>query len=236
MNCYHPTIVAALLLGSAAAARGAVAPDAAVVQAEDDRAAAIAKASAATVAVFDAKGEGGGSGVLISPDGFAVTNFHVTAPCGAAMKCGLNDGKLYDAVIVGIDPVGDVALIQLFGRDDFPVAEIGDSDKVRVGDWCFAAGNPFLLADDFTPSISYGLVSGIHRYQYPAGTLLEYTDCIQTDAAIIVREARPRQRRRRLRDLGEPGDAFRPDAQERPHCRSCDARRHSLDRGGERRR
>lgn len=184
MNCYHPTIVAALLLGSAAAARGAVAPDAAVVQAEDDRAAAIAKASAATVAVFDAKGEGGGSGVLISPDGFAVTNFHVTAPCGAAMKCGLNDGKLYDAVIVGIDPVGDVALIQLFGRDDFPVAEIGDSDKVRVGDWCFAAGNPFLLADDFTPSISYGLVSGVHRYQYPAGTLLEYTDCIQTDAAI----------------------------------------------------
>ena len=121
---------------------------------------------------------------MISPDGFAVTNFHVTAPCGAAMKCGLNDGKLYDAVIVGIDPVGDVALIQLLGRDDFPVAEIGDSDEVRVGDWCFAAGNPFLLADDFTPSISYGLVSGTHRYQYPAGTLLEYTDCIQTDAAI----------------------------------------------------
>ncbi len=72
------------------------------------------------------------------------------------MKCGLNDGKLYDAVIVGIDPVGDVALIQLLGRDDFPVAEIADSDQVRVGDWCFASGNPFLLADDFTPTITYG--------------------------------------------------------------------------------
>ena len=135
MTCYHPILIAALTLGTAAAVRGAVAPDPAVVQAEDQRAAAIAKASAATVAVFDSAGAGGGSAVLISPDGFAVTNFHVTAPCGAAMKCGLNDGKLYDAVIVGIDPVGDVALIQLLGRDDFPVAEIADSDQVRVGDW-----------------------------------------------------------------------------------------------------
>jgi serine protease Do len=184
MNCYHSIVVVALLLGTAAPVRGAVTPDPAVVRAEEQRAAVIAKAAAATVAVFDAAGAGGGSAVLISADGFAVTNFHVTAPCGAAMKCGLNDGKLYDAVIVGIDPVGDVALIQLLGRDDFPVAEIADSDDVRVGDWCFAAGNPFLLADDFTPTITYGLVSGVHRYQYPAGTLLEYTDCIQTDAAI----------------------------------------------------
>lgn len=184
MNCRCPILISALLLSSAAAARGAVTPDPAVLAAEAQRAAAIAKASAATVAVFDSAGAGGGSAVLISPDGFAVTNFHVTSPCGAAMKCGLNDGKLYDAVIVGIDPVGDVALIQLLGRDDFPVAEIADSDAVRVGDWCFAAGNPFLLADDFTPTITYGLVSGVHRYQYPAGTLLEYTDCIQTDAAI----------------------------------------------------
>jgi serine protease Do len=174
-----------LLLGViAVSARAEVSPDPAVQQAESARAAAIARASAATVAIFDAKGEGGGSGVIISPDGFALTNFHVVSPCGAAMKCGLNDGKTYDAVVVGIDPVGDVALIQLLGRDDFPVAKIGDSDLVEVGDWVFAAGNPFLLADDFTPSISYGLLSGVHRYQFPAGTLLEYTDCLQTDAAI----------------------------------------------------
>jgi S1-C subfamily serine protease len=166
------------------AARGDGAPDAAVLKAETQRTKAIARASAATVAVFDEGGAGGGSAVLVSPDGFALTNFHVVASGGPAFKCGLPDGKLYDAVVVGIDPVGDVALIQLLGRDDFPVAEIGDSDDVRTGDWAFAAGNPFLLADDFTPSVSYGLVSGIHRYQYPAGTLLEYTDCIQTDAAI----------------------------------------------------
>src|SRR4029078_12812555 len=44
-------------------------------------------------------------------------------------------------------------------------------------------GNPFLLATDFTPTVTYGLVSGVHRYQYPSGTLLEYTDCIQVDTS-----------------------------------------------------
>ena len=155
-----------------------------VLQAEQTRIKVIQRASAATVAVFDANGEGGGSGVLISSDGYALSNFHVTAGSGVAMKCGLPDGKVYDAAIVGIDPVGDVALIQLLGRDDFPVAEIGDSDRVQVGDWAFVIGNPFLLADDFTPSVSYGMISGVQRYQYPAGTLLEYSDCLQTDAAI----------------------------------------------------
>ncbi len=178
-----------LLLGILAAtlasrATAAVDPDPAVLTSERQREEAIARASAATVAVFDPEGTGGGSAVLISRDGFALTNFHVVAPCGAAMKCGISDGKLYDAVVVGIDPVGDVGLIQLLGRDDFPVAQIGDSDAAQVGDWVFAAGNPFLLADDFTPSISYGILSGVHRYQFPSGTLLEYTDCLQTDAAI----------------------------------------------------
>lgn len=167
-----------------ATARAELQPDQAVLQSQRERAQAIERASAATVAVFDSKGQGGGSGVLISADGFALTNFHVVAPCGAAMKCGLNDGKMYDAVVVGIDPVGDVALIQLLGRDDFPFAEAADSDLLETGDWVFAAGNPFLLADDFTPSISFGILSGVHRYQFPSGTLLEYTDCLQTDAAI----------------------------------------------------
>ncbi|HWB00033.1 MAG TPA: trypsin-like peptidase domain-containing protein, partial [Pirellulales bacterium] len=101
-----------------------------------------------------------------------------------AMKCGLANGQLHDAVIVGIDPVGDVALIKLFGRDDFPHAALGDSDRVQTGDWAFTVGNPFMLATDFRPSVAYGIISGVHRYQYPADTLLEYADCIQTDAAI----------------------------------------------------
>lgn len=156
----------------------------AVRQAEQQRIAAVAKAVRSAVAVFSADGNGGGSGVVISPDGYALTNFHVVQPVGDYMQCGMADGRLYDAVLVSIDPTGDVALIKLFGRDDFPVAEIADSDKVRVGDWCFAVGNPFLLATNFEPSVTYGIVSGTHRYQFPAGTILEYADCIQTDAAI----------------------------------------------------
>jgi S1-C subfamily serine protease len=157
---------------------------AAVVAAESARIKAIAKASAATVCVFARGGQGGGSGVVISPDGYALSNFHVTQPAGDNMRCGMNDGRIYDAVLVGVDPTGDVALIKLLGRDDFPYAELGDSDALRVGDWVFAAGNPFLLATDLSPSISMGIVSGVHRYQYPSGTILEYADCIQTDAAI----------------------------------------------------
>lgn len=155
-----------------------------VLEAEQARIAAIAKASRSTVSVFERGGKGGGSGVVVTADGYVLTNFHVTQPCGEYMKCSLNDGRLYDAVLVGFDPTGDVALIKLLGRDDFVPAEMADSDTVRVGDWCFAAGNPFLLATDFQPTISFGIVSGVHRYQYPAGTLLEYADCIQTDAAI----------------------------------------------------
>ena len=122
--------------------------------------------------------------MVISSDGYALSNFHVVKPCGDHMKCGMPDGKLYDAVVVGVDPTGDVALIKLLGRDDFPCAELGDSDQMQVGQWYFAVGNPFLLATDFQPTVTYGIISGIHRYQYPAGTLLEYTDCIQTDASI----------------------------------------------------
>jgi S1-C subfamily serine protease len=161
-----------------------VVPDAAVVAAEQERIATIRRISLPTLAILDEANGGGGSGVVISADGYALTNFHVSAPCGTAHKCGMTDGRVYDAVIVGIDPTGDVALIKLFGRDDFPAAELGDSDAVRAGAWAFVVGNPFLLADDFQPTVTYGIISGVHRYQYPSGTLLEYADCLQTDASI----------------------------------------------------
>ena len=153
-------------------------------RAEQQRVAAIAKAVKTAISVFARGGQGGGSGVVVSPDGYALSNFHVTKPSGDYMKCSMADGELYDAVIVGIDPTGDVALIKLLGREDFPHAQLADSDQVRVGDWCFAIGNPFLLATDFQPTVTYGIVSGVHRYQDPAGTLLEYADCLQTDASI----------------------------------------------------
>ena len=155
-----------------------------VLQAQAQRVAVMARAAEATVAIFGLDGGGGGSGVIVSPDGYALTNYHVSSACGDHMRCGLSDGQVYDAVIVGVDATGDVSLIQLLGLDDFPTAPLADSDEVRVGQWCFSAGNPFVLATNLQPSISLGLVSGVGRYQYPAGTLLEYADCIQTDAAV----------------------------------------------------
>lgn len=169
--------------GQLLAADAIVVPEA-LRRAELARVAAIKKAVQATVGIFGAQGQGGGSGVVISPDGYALTNYHVVEGNGAFMKCSMPDGVLYDAVIVGIDPTGDVALVKLLGRDDFPTATIADSDDVKIGDWCFAIGNPFLLATNFQPSVSMGIISGKNRYQYPAGTLLEYADCLQTDAAI----------------------------------------------------
>ncbi|TXT36547.1 MAG: peptidase S1 and S6 chymotrypsin/Hap [Planctomycetota bacterium] len=165
-------------------AASATAADQVVREAELKRVEVIERVAPTVVAVFAKGGAGGGSGVLVSKDGFALTNFHVVSGLGPFMKCGLNDGVLYDAVLVGIDPTGDVALIKLLGREDFPVATQGDSDKLEIGDWTYVMGNPFLLATDFQPTVTYGIVSGTHRYQPPAGTWLEYTDCIQVDTSI----------------------------------------------------
>lgn len=166
-----------------------------VRKAEAERVAAIATVRPAVCAVFGPAMDGGGSGVIIDPEGYALTNFHVVSE-NKALKCGLADGVLYDAVLVGLDKVGDVALIKLLAKEKikgpdgqevdkpFPFVALGDSDLVQPGDWSLAMGNPFLLATDFTPTVTFGIVSGTHRYQYPAGTLLEYADCIQVDTSI----------------------------------------------------
>jgi serine protease Do len=185
---------AALLAASVLSAAFATAPlsaqdvDPRILDAEQKRIAVVEKVRPSVVAIFGKGGNGGGSGVLIDKEGFALTNFHVVQGSGAVMKCGLPDGILYDAVLVGLDKVGDVALIKLLPKKEgqpFPFAALGDSDKCKAGDWSLAMGNPFLLATDFTPTVTYGLISGVHRYQYPEGKgLLEYTDCIQIDTSI----------------------------------------------------
>jgi S1-C subfamily serine protease len=159
-----------------------------VLDAQTERIAAIKKVHPAVVAVCLMGGQGIGSGVLISPEGYALTNFHVVQPTGPFMQAGLADGVLYDAVVCGIDKVGDVALIRLLPKEKgkpFPFVQLGDSDKVKIGDWSLAMGNPFSLAMDFTPTVTYGIVSGVNRYQPPEGKgLLEYTDCIQIETSI----------------------------------------------------
>jgi serine protease Do len=158
-----------------------------VLAAEQKRIAVIEKVRPAVAAV------GGGSGVLISDDGFCLTNYHVVAGPGPAggvpvIKAGLSNGIQYDAVLVGMDKVGDISLIKLLPKKEgekFPFAALGDSDKLKAGDWSLAMGNPFGLAKDFTPTVTFGLISGVHRYQYPEGGVqLDYTDCIQFDTSI----------------------------------------------------
>ncbi len=155
-----------------------------VLEAQQARIEAIARAARATVAVFGLEGDGGGSGVIVTEDGYVVTNYHVSSPFGETMRCGLSDGRMIDAVLVSIDPTGDLAMLKLLAPGPFPTAIMGDSDQVQIGQWCFAIGNPFVLATNLQPTVTWGLVSGTGRYQYPAGTILEYSDCIQTDAAI----------------------------------------------------
>jgi S1-C subfamily serine protease len=183
-----------LLLAAGLAAQGA-ALDPRIEAAEKERIALIEKVKPSVVAVLAPGGQGGGSGVIISEDGFAITNFHVAAAIGAALHVGTSDGKLYDAVVVGLDRSGDLSLIKILpkkGEDaiKFPaanVAKVGDSDKLKPGDMTLALGNPQLLATDFNPTVTYGMVSGLHRYAsipHPTGALLEYCDCIQVDTAV----------------------------------------------------
>ncbi len=186
-----------------------------VIKNQAERIKVINKVKPSVVAIFSRGGKGGGSGVLVSPDGYALTNWHVVSSSPGVMQCGLPDGVLYDAVLVGWDKIGDVALIKLLNPSGnmimpngnlyvqdaktkkfkevpqdpkkkfmFPYSKLGDSDKVREGDWSLAMGNPFLLATDFTPTVTFGMISGVHRYQPPSGIFLEYTDCIQIDTSI----------------------------------------------------
>ena len=159
--------------------------------AEAKRIALIERIKKSVIAVLAPGGQGGGSGVLITEDGYALTNFHVAAAIGSYFHCGLSTGEMYDAVLVGLDRGGDLALIKLIQKKDhevkFPVVAFGDSDKLKPGDWTLALGNPLLLATDFNPTVTYGMVSGTHRYQkipHPTGTLLEYCDCLQVDTAV----------------------------------------------------
>lgn len=188
MRTIAVTLIACAIVLRAASAQPAAADAGARLaearQAEAERMATIERVSAAVVCVFGAGADGGGSGVLLTPDGYALTNYHVVSGAGLALRCGLNDGRAYYAVLVGLDPTGDLALIKLLGRDDFPHVPWGDSDRLAQGDPVLVVGNPLVLADDFHPSVSWGILSGVGRYQFPAGTFLEYTDALQTDAAI----------------------------------------------------
>ena len=158
---------------------------AAVKQLEQKRIAAIDQVIGSVVAIYDDDRQGGGSGVIIDPSGIALTNHHVIMGSGVEGWGGLADGKLYRWKLIGTDPGGDVAIIQMQGDQDFPFTPLGDSDEVQVGDWALAMGNPFILTEDQSPTVTMGIVSGVKRYQPGAGNnQLVYGNCIQVDSSI----------------------------------------------------
>lgn len=123
---------------------------------------------------------GYGSGVIISKDGYVITNNHVIDKA-TEVEVTLNDNRKFIAKVVGSDPNTDIALIKIEGND-FPYIPFGDSDKLKVGEWVLAVGNPF----DLTSTVTAGIVSakgrgGIGRGTAAAMTIQSY---IQTDAAI----------------------------------------------------
>ncbi len=156
-----------------------------VKQFERKRIESVNKVMGSVIAIYGEERQGGGSGVIIDPSGIGLTNHHVIMGAGVNGWGGLADGELYRWKLIGTDPGGDVAIIQLEGRDDFPFSPLADSDTVRVGDWSLAMGNPFVLTEDQAPTVTLGIVSGVKRYQWGAGqNQLVYGNCIQTDSSI----------------------------------------------------
>lgn len=156
-----------------------------VKAAERQRLEAIRLVEGSVVAIYDFGRQGGGSGVVIDSSGIAVTNHHVIMGAGVKGMAGLADGQLYEWDLIGTDPGGDVAIIQLKGKAEFPRSRLADSETVRVGDWALAMGNPFVLTEDQSPTITLGIVSGVKRFQEGAGqNQLVYGNCIQVDSSI----------------------------------------------------
>ena len=156
-----------------------------VENAQNRRIEAIEKVVGSVIAIYGEEKQGGGSGVIIDPSGIGLTNHHVIMGAGVTGWGGLADGKMYRWKLIGTDPGGDVAIIQMQGRDDFPYSTLGDSDRVKPGDWSLAMGNPFVLTEDQSPTVTLGIVSGVNRYQPGAGlNQLVYGNCIQTDSSI----------------------------------------------------
>jgi serine protease Do len=121
---------------------------------------------------------GQGSGIIVDKEGHILTNNHVVRDVDK-IKVQLADKRQFDAEVVGTDEKSDVAIIKIKGRvpKDLPVASLGDSDTLKVGDWVLAIGAPFGLAQ----TVTAGIISAVGRANVG---IADYEDFIQTDAAI----------------------------------------------------
>jgi putative serine protease PepD len=171
---------------------GTTAPPAQSVVIQDPQTATTATAAAAkaapsvvTVYVQGGSSSSSGSGVVLTPDGYVLTNNHVvtmeTDEVGD-VQVRTSDGTLYDAEVVGTDPSSDLAVIKLDGADGLTPAEFADSDDVQVGDVAVAIGAPLGLSNTVTD----GIISATDRAVTTGSTQDDTTvlDALQTDAAI----------------------------------------------------
>ena len=118
---------------------------------------------------------GTGSGVIISPDGYIITNNHVIDNA-QSIEISTNDNKTYSAELVGTDPNTDIALLKIDAEEDLTYTTFGDSDSVKIGEWVLAVGNPFNL----TSTVTAGIISAKSRDL----TGKNMQSFLQTDAAV----------------------------------------------------
>ncbi len=117
-----------------------------------------------------------GSGFIISPDGYILTNYHVIKHATTIQVRLLNNNQFYKARVVGVDPEADIALIKIKPREKLPTLQLGDSSKIQIGQWVIAVGNPFGL----NGTVTAGIISAKGRV---IGTS-PIDHFLQTDAAI----------------------------------------------------
>ena len=122
--------------------------------------------------------QGSGSGVIISKDGYIVTNNHVIAGANK-IEVVLNDKRIYTAEVIGTDPSTDIALIKI-SEKDLPYLNYGNSDLVKVGEWVLAVGNPFNL----NSTVTAGIISAKGRNNIIEGRKNPIESFLQTDAAV----------------------------------------------------
>ncbi len=124
--------------------------------------------------------QGSGSGVIIRPDGYIVTNNHVVQNA-TKIEVTLNNNKTYEATVIGTDPATDVALIKIDAAG-LPTLQFADSDKLRLGEWVLAIGSP--LGEELRSTITAGIVSAKGRSMPNYNGDFKIESFIQTDAAV----------------------------------------------------
>ena len=124
-----------------------------------------------------------GSGIIFDKRGYILTNQHVVENA-EIIKVTLPDGRTFDGKLIGASEKLDVAVVKIDGRN-LPVAPIGNSDTLFIGEWAIAIGNPLgFLLEDLQPTVTVGVISAVHRTIKVQEQNRLYRDMIQTDAAI----------------------------------------------------